>query len=121
MSIKSITVTKKEELEKAKKEKYDEIIVHGDLADKLKKAKKIAFASKITLCVIASAIGTSIATAPITGGLSMAALAPLAAVTGLEIAAIIAATSIGLALLVAVFKGYDEISYKEGCLVLRKK
>lgn len=121
MKIKSITVTKKEELEKAKEEKYDEIIVIGELADKLKKAKKIAFASKVALCVIAGALGTSIATAPITGGVSFVALAPVAAFTGFEIAAIIAATSIGLTLLVAVFKGYDEISYENGKLVLRKK
>lgn len=55
------------------------------------------------------------------GGLSVVAAAPVAALTVLEIAAIIAAASVGLALLIAVFKDYEEISYDNGKLVIKKR
>lgn len=115
--MKKITVKTKEELKRAQEDNYDEIIVDGKLANDLKKSKKIALASGVVLVGITAAIGLM----PITGGLSMAAAATAATLTGIEIAAIIAAASIGLALIIAVFKDYEEISYNDGELVLRKK
>ena len=123
--MRTITVTTKKDIEKAKKEKYDEIIISGKLADQFKKAKKIAFAGKLTLLTLTAIAGTTIAIAPVTGGTSVAlgatSLVAVSAVTGFEIAAIIAASSIGISLLVAIFSGYEEIGYKEGELTLRKK
>lgn len=58
---------------------------------------------------------------PFTGGISAVGLVPIAAMTGLEIAAIIAAASLGLALIIAIFKEYEEIEYGNGRLVLKKK
>jgi NADH:ubiquinone oxidoreductase subunit K len=113
----SITVTTKKELESAKENLIEEIIVSGKLADDLKKSKNIALASGVTLGVLAAAL----AAIPFTGGLSVFAAAPVAALTGLEIAAIIAAASVGLALVIALFKDYEEVSYDNGKMVLKKR
>ena len=114
---KSVTVTTKSELESAKASGAGEIIVSGSLASDLKKAKKIALAGAVTL----AALGAALAAMPFTGGLSALAAAPIATLTGLEIAAIIAATSVGLSLVIAVFKDYEEVSYENGKLILRRK
>lgn len=111
------TVRTKEELTTARSGGYDQIVVEGELADKLKRSKKVALAGTVTLGIL----GTALAAVPFTGGLSMAAAVPVATLTGLEIAAIIAAASVGVALIVAVFKDYEEISYGSGKMVLRKK
>ncbi len=114
----SITVTTKEELKSARDEKFQEIIVTDSLANQLKKTKPIAFMSAITLGIIAAAIAAT----PFTGGLSAGAgLVGVATLSGLEIATIIIAASIGITLIVAVFKDYEEISYKDGEMVLRRK
>lgn len=112
-----VTVTTKEELDTARKSGVAEIVVRGALADKLKRGKKIALAGSITIAALAAALAAT----PMTGGLSFLAAAPVAALTGFEIAAIIAAASIGLALIIALFKDYEEISYENGKLVLKKK
>ena len=115
--MRSITVKNKKELESAKQNGFEEIIVAGEFAEDLKKSKKIALAGAVTLGVLAAAL----AAIPLTGGLSVAAAVPIAALTGLELAAIIAVASIGLALVIAIFKEYEEISYDNGKLVLRKR
>jgi len=94
-----------------------EIIVIGDLAEKLKKSKKIALLGPAAI----AALGLATVAAPITGGISYIAAAPVAAMTGVEIAAIITAAAIGVTLVVAIFKDYEEISYENGKLVLKKK
>jgi hypothetical protein len=111
------TVSTKSELESAKNDGADEITVIGKLADNLHKAKKIAYVGAGTLALLTAAL----AAAPFTGGVSMVGLVPVAALTGLEIAAIIAAVSIGLTLIIAVFKDYEEIECSNGRLVLRKR
>ena len=115
--ITSIVVTTKRELNSAKEKGVEEIIVSGKLADDLKKSKNIAKVGAGTLALLTAAL----VAIPFTGGLSAAAAAPVAALTGLEIAAIIAAASVGLALVIAVFRDYEEISYEDGKLTLRKK
>jgi NADH:ubiquinone oxidoreductase subunit K len=117
MYMNVVTVRTKDELATARKSGVEQIVVQGELADKVKRGKKIAFASSITL----AALGAALVATPMTGGLSFFAAAPVAALTGLEIAAIIAAASIGLALIIALFKDYEEISYESGKLVLKKK
>ncbi len=115
--MRSITVTTKEELKSAKDNGYENIIVQGTLANDLKKAKKIALAGSVTIGVL----GAALAAIPFTGGLSIVAAVPIATLTGLEIAAIIIASSLGLALIIALFKDYEEISFEEKKLVLKKK
>lgn len=112
-----IIVSTKEELKAAQEGGAALITVRGSLADDIKKSKKVALAGAATIAVLAAAI----AAIPVTGGLSVGAAVPIAALTGLEIAAIIAAATVGLTLILAVFKDYDEVSYEKGKLVLRKK
>ncbi|MFX2484990.1 hypothetical protein ACJ8IM_04955 [Serratia sp. CY33525] len=113
-----VVVRTKEELEQARKAKSDFIVVEGKLADKLQKGKKIARASGVTIAVITAAI----AAAPFTGGVStMVGVAPAAALSGMEVAAIIAAASIGIALIVGVFKDYEEIEVGPGTLKLKRR
>ncbi len=113
----SIIVSTKSELKSAKNEGYDEIIVTGELAAKLKKAEEITFISGTALTLLTGAL----VAAPFTEGLSFLAAAPIAALTGIEIIAIIAASAVGLTLVLAVFKDYEEIEYNNGHLILRKR
>ena len=113
----SIQVSTKKELKKAIEDKYVEIIVKGELGNKLYKTKKIAYLGAGTIATLI-AIASSI---PFTGGIASFALAPAVALTGLEISMIIIAVSLGIVLIVAVFKDYDEISYKDGELKLKRK
>ena len=99
----TVTVRTKEELERAKNNGVEEIIVVGELAQKLKTAKVIGTLSKITIGLVAAAL----AAIPMTGGLSMVALAPVAAMAGVDIAVIAAVVFIGMSLLLAILKEYD--------------
>ena len=65
--------------------------------------------------------GAATVAAPVTGGISYAVAAPVAVMTGVEIAALITASALGIGLIIALFKGYEEISFEKGKLVLRKK
>lgn len=112
-----VIVRTKAELERAQESKAEFICVEGDFANKVRKGKTVAKASGVTITLVAAALAAT----PFTGGLSMVGLAPVAALTGFEIAAIIAAASIGIALLVAVFKDYEEIEAGDGKLVLRRR
>lgn len=117
-----VIVRTKSELDVARKSKASFIVIEGELAAKVKKSKRIAYASAGTIAVITAAIA-AIAATPITGGLSMLALAPTAALTGFETAAIIAACFVGLGLLIALFKDYEEIEFDGSKLrmVLKRK
>ena len=113
-----VTVRTKSELESARVQGVEKIIVEGSLANKLKNSKRIAYVGGGTIAVLTAAI----AAAPFTGGVSfLAAAAPIAALTGLEISVIIAVSAVGVTLVIAVFKGYEEIEYSDGRLILRKK
>lgn len=115
-----ITVSTKRELEEAKNNKYDVIIVRGELANKLHTAKKVTKLSKAALVILGVGVGGAAVAAPVTGGLSFAAAAPVAAATGASIPAIIAASAVGLALIIAVFKDYEEIEFSKDRLRLKR-
>ena len=118
----TITVKTKDELKNALETKPVQIIVKGDLADKLKKAKRIPKLSKVSLAVLTATLGAGAAAVPFTGGLSLAAFTVVpAASTGLSVAAIITASALGIALILAVYRGYDEIEHRPGELKLRRK
>ena len=110
-------VRTKEELAAAKDQKYQEILVQGTLADDLKKSKKIALASGTVAVLLVAAL----AAIPFTAGISTLGLASVATLTGMELVAVIAAVTVGLTLIIAVFKDYEEIYFKNGELKLRRK
>ncbi|WP_321900069.1 hypothetical protein [Paraburkholderia heleia] len=116
------TVSTKEQLAQAKDRMEPEITIVGELADKLAKAKKIAALSAWAVAGIVAVVGLAAVAAPETGGLSLGlAAAPVAAMSGMEVAAIIAAASIGIALILAVYKDYDEVEAGGGRIILRRK
>lgn len=112
-------VTTKDELKLALEAKSSEIIIEGDLAEKVRNGKKILKIGKFALAGLTCAI----ATIPITGGLSTAMLIPMAALTGYEIALIMAVAVVGAVLLLAIWKDYEEIgfTYNPTKLILRRK
>lgn len=112
-----IVVRTKAELERAKDAKAEIIIIEGDLANKVKRGKTVAKASGVSLALITAALAAT----PFTGGMSMFAAAPIAAMSGFEIAAIIAAASIGLTLIIAIFKDYEEIEAGDGKIKLKRR
>ncbi|MGI5923153.1 MAG: hypothetical protein ACOX9E_04340 [Lentisphaeria bacterium] len=121
----SVTVTTKQELKAAMKKKINEIIVIGDLADKLVRARKIARLSAASIALITTAVAGSAALAPVTGGASFGVgalgFAAVAKTTGTSVPMIIAAAAIGISLVVAVFKKYKVIEVKAGFLSLKLK
>ena len=66
-------------------------------------------------------LGAATVAAPVTRGKSYAAAMRAADKTGVEISVIILASAIGIALIIAMAKGYEEVSYKDGEFVFRKK
>lgn len=102
-SSSKIVVRTKEDLKLAIDRGYDEILVEGSLADDLIKTKCIATASPAAIAALTAAIGLM----PVSGGLSTLAVAPVAALSGFEISAIIIAAAIGLAIVMAVYKNYN--------------
>jgi NADH:ubiquinone oxidoreductase subunit K len=115
--MRSRTVSSKSELREARESGVEEIIVTGRLADQLHTANKVTKVSAMTLVVLT----TALLALPFSGGATVAAVAPIATLTGIDIAVIISASAIGLALVLAVYRGYDEIEYENGRLTLRRK
>jgi hypothetical protein len=120
-TMQSTSVSTLKQLKCAKENNFDEIIVKGDLANKLKKAKKITTLGTVGLGILTATLGAATIAAPVTGGISYLAAAPVAVMTGVEIAAIIAASALGITLVLALFMGYEEISFRDGQLILKKK
>lgn len=114
-----------EELDKAQKERAERIIVKGELASKLKVAfKGLRSLGAGSLNALALCLSGAALLAPFTGGVSLGAAGTAmgtlgAAMTATAIAAI---SAIGFALVIAVFKGYDEVKLGGGGfeLVIKK-
>lgn len=121
--MQEVVVRTKSELDTARKNKAELIIIEGDLAAKVKRGKKVAYASGTAITVLTITLAATTATAPVTGGLSYIAAAPVAAMTGFEIATIIAVCFIGLSLLIALFKDYEELEFSSGKkrMILKRK
>ena len=110
-------VRTREELKVAKDRGDAEIVVEGELATKLRRARPLFYCGAGAIVVITAAI----AAAPFTFGASLVAAALM---TGTELAVIIIALSVGLGLLLAIWLGYDEIEFSAGPppkMTLRKK
>ena len=95
-----MTVKTKEELKKAIENKEELIIIEGEMAKQMKSLSVVGLTSIV-------AVGAAIGLAPVTGGLSLAAAAPVAAITGIDVALIVFIASIGVAIITAAFKDYD--------------
>ena len=133
--MKTVTVKTAEELKQAKENRVDEIIIIGRLANQLKKAKKITALSGLSIAALTAAtasimtIPAATVSAPVTGGVSFmgvgitAATTTAAAVTltGMEIATIIFIGSVGIIVIIAIFKDYEEIEFSKERMVLRKR
>jgi multisubunit Na+/H+ antiporter MnhC subunit len=114
-------VTTKKELAEAKKKKVDKIIVKGELAEKMRKIRKISTLSNKKMALLASIIGAGVVATPFTGGFSLAAAAPAAAATGIPASVIITAATIGITTITALFLGYNVRITPEGDVILDKK
>jgi hypothetical protein len=105
-----MTVRSKAELQDAIRGREREITVEGPLAKHLHHGRKLPGISRLALAVLAAAI----VGIPISGAISGVAIAPIAALTGVEIALIIAAIVLGIALLKTVWRDYDEVEFDFG-------
>ena len=85
------------------------------MAKSVANVKKVAKLSKIGIATLTAALTTALATAPATGGLSLAAAAPVAAMTGLEAGVIISVAAIGgVVIVLAIYQGYNvKVSAKD--------
>lgn len=126
--MKEVVVTTKDELEKAVKDGLDKIVVRGELAQKVKATKELQAKGKVAMGAIIATLTAAFALTPVTGGLSMAAAAPIAATTGLSIAVIMAVFFLGITLVMLVTNGYHikmkakgKINDAEGEIILEKK
>jgi cytochrome c biogenesis protein CcdA len=105
---KPIIVREKSELEAAIKNGAEHIIVKGELAEKLEKARVIKKLSKPMLAALAVAI----AAMPFTGGISgVVGVTAAAALTGIEIVAIVAVAFLGLSLVLMIAEKFH-MKYK---------
>lgn len=116
---KSVVVQTKQQLAAACESGAQEIVVKGELAKRLKDGKKIRKVGAGTL----AALGSAIIAFPFTGGLSASMALSISASTGVGTALVLAAILVGLSLLLAVWKEYDEIDYSHSplSLSLRRK
>ncbi|MCF7939852.1 MAG: hypothetical protein K9L68_14765 [Spirochaetales bacterium] len=111
-------VSTKEELDEAIDRGCQTIRIVGKLAGQVYRTRALAHVSPALLGSAAASLGF----APATGGLSLAlGVMPTTAMSGVSIGALIIAISIGLSLLIALFKNYEVIDYRHGSLTLHKK
>ena len=118
--MRTIEVTTKDELKSAVDAGYDEIKISGDLAKKVKNAYKIKKYSKVAVAALVTAIGAT----AVTGPLGLAFAAPIAVVTGMEIAVILAVIFLGIGFVFFLTDHYDvdiEITTNPPAIIIRKK
>lgn len=116
-----VVVHTKEELNEAQKSGAERILVKGELGKKLhtsfKALRSIGSSSLNTLALVMSGAALF---APFTGGVSLGAAGTVMGTVGaaLTATAIAAISAIGLALVIAVFKGYEEVRLGGGGMEL---
>lgn len=116
-----VVVATKEELAAATKRKAKRIVVTGELASKLETSfKGLRNLSASSLNTLALVLSGAALFAPFTGGVSLGAAGTVMGTVGaaLTASAIAAISAIGVALVVAVFKGYDEVKLSGGGIEL---
>lgn len=99
------TVSTKDELELAIKNKVATILCTGDIAEKVNKSYKMKTVSKFVLPVLAA----SIVGLPFTGGLSAASAFTIVGLSGLELAVVMAIVFLGYSLVEQIINKYDKV------------
>ena len=102
----SSVVRTKQQLQTAVDQGASVIEVRGEFAEQLSKALQLSKVSSWTLRFLS----ISLAAIPFTGGLSAFAAAPVAVLSGLEIALIIAVLALGISLVLLILKEYDVVT-----------
>ena len=116
-----VVVYTKEELADATRRKARRIVVKGELASKISASfKGLRNLSASSLNTLALVLSGAALFAPFTGGVSLGAAGTVMGTVGaaLTASAIAAISAIGVALIVAVFKGYDEVKLSGGGIEL---
>jgi hypothetical protein len=115
----NVTVVKtKDELKAAVKRKEPCIEVTGDLAKNMKWMGKL---SKKQIAALIALLGAGTATAVASPIATPALTAATAEITGVEIAKLIFACSLGITMIIGIFKGYDVEVGLDGNVKLTKK
>ena len=132
----SVTVRTKEQLQAAYDAGKAEIVVEGELATHIRIGRKVGRAGRWAL----TALGVALAATRFTGrsfpsplsthsvasttaglaGRQARRGAAIAAITGLEIAVIVAVSFVGLSLLIAILKEYEYVEVSQEKVILRK-
>ena len=120
-----VVVYTPEELDEARRSGAERILVKGDLARKLRTAfKGLRSIGAGSLNLLALGLSGAALFAPFTGGVTLGAAGTAMGTLGaaLTAAAIAAISAIGFTLVIAVFKGYEEVRLGGGGveLVIRK-
>lgn len=113
-------IRSRDELKAAVDRGDSEIIVEGKLAAWVHIGRKITAYGAATLSLLAAAI----VTIPFTAGFSLLGAGAVAGITGIEIGVVVGCLAVGLALLYAIWSGYEEIIFDPGPpprLILRKR
>lgn len=108
----TITVRTKEELSGAIAGNVASIVILGKLAETTNRTLVLQNSSKYIL----TALGVSLATIPLTGGLGVVAAAPIAALTGLGVPAIMAVAYIGFSLVLLLIRSYRRETFQRGAI-----
>lgn len=133
----SITVTTEKELKRAVEQKYQEIIIIGELAEKVKKIEKVKKLSKTAIAtltaacaaLVASNVAAKIAPAPIrvpvnAMNVMVDKFAMEASKEGGKIIIttpeLIIIATLGVTIVISLFKEYDTIEVSNSRLVLKK-
>ena len=120
----SITVTTPSELKNAINARYDQIIVTGSLAQKVKQTEKIKELSPAVLAMLGG-LGTLAVAAVAVPGLGTAAFAaaavPVVAASGLSVPVLIVVAVVGAAMLSALFDSYTKIEVSPQKIVFERK
>lgn len=119
-----VVVYTADELKAAQDAHVERIVVKGELAQKLESALKgLRSLSASSLNALALVLSGAALFAPFTGGVSLGAAGTVMGTVGaaLTATAIAAISAIGLSLVLAVLKGYDEVKLAGGGLELSIK
>lgn len=113
------TIRTKEQLRDIQRLGVDEIELLGELADKLKAAQQVAKLGQAGASMLGNVLG-----AAVVAGLqkpSEPMMQKAVEATGASVNSVVASVGLGVGLVLAIFRDYEEITYEEGRLVLRRR
>lgn len=123
--MKSITVKTTQELKKAIKGGYDEIIVPEDLGKKITRAKNVKKLSPAVIGALvaigAVEVGVTAVAPPVGALMAKPAIATGIAVAGLDIAVIALISGVGLMALSMLWDDYAEVDIGNGFFAFKRK